>query len=435
MARRVGRRPIGEVLVLFKRHWSSSRAVVLIALCAHGLAAQATLPTRLADSTFWRLFTTFSEPGGFFQSDNFVSNEWELQYEIPAVRARVPAMDAYVGVGPEQNLTYIVALRPRIAFVVDIRRQNAIQHLLYKALTELSSDRAEFLSRLLSRPRPDGLDSTSTPLELVGAFQVAGKDSALHERNVDAVLSHLVERRRFALSPADSATLRTVYGAFFDYGSDITYGHRADPTTLTGSLTGLSQSYGVRISTMTIRGQDSSTQIVTRVDTTSLLSGGTLQRAISYRMPSFADMMVADDGHGINHGWLATEANFRVLKDYHDRNMIVPLVGNFAGPTALRSVGEYLRRHDAKMSVFYLSNVEQYLFQIGDQWKQFYENVATMPFDSTSTFIRSVTNPRYLQPRHPRSRMAQMSASIEALVRAYQSGRVAGYYDVLMLLR
>lgn len=408
-------------------HRSLSLLTLAFAFALPAARAQTTLPDRLADSTFWRLFTQFSEPSGFFQSDNFVSNEWELQYEIPAVRSRVPQMDAYVGVGPEQNLTYIVAFRPRIAFVVDIRRQNAIQHLLYKALAEMSKDRAEFLSRLWSRPRPDGLDSTSTPLELVGAFQVAVKDSALHAANVAAVLSHLVERRGFALTAADSTTLRVVYGAFFAYGTDITYSHRADPT----AGPPLRAPTSVRIYTTTI-GRDSTVRVIATPDS---IGGLRLTYRVAGSMPTFADMMVTDDGHGVNHGWLATEANFRVLKDYHERNLIIPLVGNFAGPTALRSVGTYLREHDARVSVFYLSNVEQYLFQVADAWKQFYDNVATMPFDSTGTFIRSVTNPRFLQPRHPRSRMAQMSASMDALIRAYQEGRIAGYYDVLMLLR
>jgi hypothetical protein len=42
-------------------------------------------------------------------------------------------------------------VKPKIAFIVDIRRQNLIEHLMYKALFELSADRAEFISRLLSR--------------------------------------------------------------------------------------------------------------------------------------------------------------------------------------------------------------------------------------------------------------------------------------------
>ena len=393
------------------------------------VAGAQALPTRLADTTFWRLVTTFSEPGGFFQADNFVSNEWELQYEIPAVRKRVASMGAYVGVGPEQNLTYIAALQPSIAFIVDIRRQNMIQHLMYKALIEMSADRADFLSRLWSRARPDGLNATTSTQQLVGAYEVAVKDSALYHANLAAIFRRLVDDHRFTFSAEDSASLRYVFGAFFTYGHDITYSHRSS------SLGGVGVSPGpLRTYTFTIRSGDSTARTITRVDTLPTFRGTVMYGGLA-AMPSFADLMVADDGVGTNHGWLASEESFRVLKDYHARNLIVPLVGNFAGPVALRAVGRYLKEHRTTMSVFYLSNVEQYLFQLGDEWKRFYDNVAAMPYDSTSTFIRSVTNPRYLQPRHPRSRMAQMSASVDGLMRAFSEGRIAGYYDVIMLLR
>src|SRR5688572_27421327 len=132
--------------------------------------APGTLPDRLDDAAFWKLVTESSEPGGYFRSDNFISNEGELQYVIPELKRVIPRGRAYVGVGPEQNLTYIVALEPGIAFIVDIRRQNMVQHLLFKALMETSPDRATYLSRLLSRPRPPGLDSNSTATGLMEAY-------------------------------------------------------------------------------------------------------------------------------------------------------------------------------------------------------------------------------------------------------------------------
>ena len=67
-----------------------------------------------------------------------------------------------MGVGPEQNLTYVAAFRPRIAFVVDIRRQNLLHHLWYKAVFELSPTRAEFLSRLFARALPP--DQSARPI-------------------------------------------------------------------------------------------------------------------------------------------------------------------------------------------------------------------------------------------------------------------------------
>jgi hypothetical protein len=55
-------------------------------------------------------------------------------------------------VGPEQNLTYIALTAPQLAFVVDIRRDNALLHLLYRALFERAGSRAEFVALLLGRP-------------------------------------------------------------------------------------------------------------------------------------------------------------------------------------------------------------------------------------------------------------------------------------------
>ena len=71
------------------------------------------------------------------------------------------------------------------------------------------------------------------------------------------------------------------------------------------------------------------------------------------------------------------------------KNLVVPLVGDFSGPKAIRAVGAYLKEKDAKVSAFYLSNVEQLLQQDG-KWDDFCRNVAALAIDETSTFIRSV---------------------------------------------
>jgi hypothetical protein len=88
------------------------------------------LPTRLSDETFWHLVTDFSEPNGFFRSDNFLSNEVEYQWVIPTLTSTLGTGGVYLGVGPEQNFSYIVSLRPKLAFIVDIRRGNLHEHLL-----------------------------------------------------------------------------------------------------------------------------------------------------------------------------------------------------------------------------------------------------------------------------------------------------------------
>ena len=118
-------------------------------------ARRGTLPAALTDEQFWHLSTSFSEPAGAFpHSDNLVSNETHF---VHAVRMLHPMEGVYIGVGPEQNFSYIAKLRPAMAFILDIRQENRSLHLMYKALFEMSADRADFVSRLFSRERPAGL--------------------------------------------------------------------------------------------------------------------------------------------------------------------------------------------------------------------------------------------------------------------------------------
>ena len=163
------------------------------------------IPDRIGDDVFWRMVSDYSEPGGFFRSDNFVSNEITFQWVLPEL-AKTTRGGVYLGVGPDQNFTYIVAMQPKVAFIVDIRRQNMLHHLLYKALIELSPDRAEFLSRLFSRPRPGGLDANAGPAALFQAYANVPADSTLYARNLaqlrphDPVL-HRAQRSRVVRPP------------------------------------------------------------------------------------------------------------------------------------------------------------------------------------------------------------------------------------------
>src|ERR1051326_4306449 len=134
------------------------------------LGAQS-FPPKLSDAESWKLVTDFSEANGYFRSDNFVSNETTYQWVIPDLQRTTRPGGVYLGVGPDQNFTYLVALKPKIAFIFDIRRQNTLLHLMYKALLEQSTDRADFLSRLFSRPRPARLDTATSAESLFAAYQ------------------------------------------------------------------------------------------------------------------------------------------------------------------------------------------------------------------------------------------------------------------------
>ena len=129
------------------------------------------LPARLTDGEFWTLIADLSEPNGTFRSDNLLSNETRFQFILPELSDVIKPGGAYMGVGPEQNFTYIAAVKPAIAFIVDIRRGNLDLHLMYKALFELSADRADFVSRLFSRKRPAGLGPGSPAAQIFSAYR------------------------------------------------------------------------------------------------------------------------------------------------------------------------------------------------------------------------------------------------------------------------
>ena len=351
-------------------------------------AAQQVIPERLSDSTFWSLVTDFSEAGGTFSSDNFVSNEAALQYVIPELVTKLPKGGVYLGVGPDQNFTYVAALAPRIAFIVDIRRGALLQHLMYKALLEMAPTRAEFLSLLFSRKRPP-MDTTATAAELLDAFESEMPDSAMYARTFGKIKQQLTVSHHFALSKEDLDGIDYVFDAFFTSGPDLTYSFGQGSRRFGG--------YG------------------------------------GFGMPTFAQLQKETDGQGKNRAYLGSEGSYRALRDLELRNLLVPVVGDFAGDKALRAVGAWVREHGATISAFYTSNVEQYLFQQGDQWSRFYTNVATLPTDSTSTFIRSLSNRGWVVSQNPNSRSAQLLSSITETIAAFQAGRLVTYYDVIML--
>jgi hypothetical protein len=126
----------------------------------------------------------------------------------------------------------------------------------------------------------------------------------------------------------------------------------------------------------------------------------------------------------------ATEDQYQSIRSLQERNLIVPLVGDFAGPKAVRSVAEYLKEHSAILTVFYTSNVEQYLFQDDENWKQFYANVAALPVDSSSLFIRYVLT-SWSFNRRSRTLVSPMID----VVQGYNHGRIRSYYDVVDMSR
>ena len=362
-------------------------AAIALGLCiSWGIAWSAEeLPAQLSDETFWKLVTDFSEPGGSFVSDNFVSNEPRFQHVLSDLRKDRKPGGTYLGVGPEQNFTYIVALKPKIAFIFDIRRQNMIQHLMYKALFELSADRAEFLSRLFSRAQPPDLSKDASVTALFDAFDGIAPDPEVYRQNLLAIKKELIEDHGFKLTSEDETSLEYVFTAFYTDGPTLAYS-RPNPRRI---------------------------------------------------MPSYEELMTEVDEQGEHQSYLATEENFAIMRQLERNNLLVPVVGDFAGPTAIRSVGEYLKEHNTTVTAFYTSNVEQYLFRSEDGWKRFYMNVSTLPLGPGSVFIRGLVKTQsgelsalpLIRPGF--SSLDNALFPIADLVAAFESDMIHTYYDIV----
>src|SRR5580765_8359514 len=105
------------------------------------------------------LVERLSEPSGDFDTDNLISNESSYLHVMPALEQGGVTGGVYIGVGPDQNFSYIAHIRPASAFIIDIRRDNLLLHLLFKALFAASRNRVEYLSLLTGRATPDRLDT------------------------------------------------------------------------------------------------------------------------------------------------------------------------------------------------------------------------------------------------------------------------------------
>jgi len=221
-----------------------------------------------------------------------------------------------------------------MGFIIDIRRQNMLEILMLKALFEMSPTRADFVANLFSRQRPAGLDANTSAKALMSAFATAPNDGL--GKNVDSVKSVLA-KHGYTLSAADLARISFVQGIFNRGGLSIT-----------AEFSSPGSPAGVPV--------------------------------------TFSDSMTATDSSGQPWSFLSSEAAYQYIRELHRKNLIIPLVGDFAGPSTIRKVGEYLKQRNANVATFYLSNVEYYLN--GPTMKAFQSNVASLPIDSTSMLIR-----------------------------------------------
>lgn len=347
----------------------------LALLAATSAACDATSGRDVADSAsaqarpdsianFGALITRLSESGGYFDTDNLISNESSYLQVMGALSRYGVRGGAYIGVGPDQNFSYIARIRPRIAFMVDIRRDNLLQHLMFKALFANARNRAEYLSLWLGKPAPADVErwgdrSISEIVEYLDATPVTpGSESTAH-----SIVGKNVSTMGVTLSADDIATIERFHQAFISAGLSLRF--------------------------------------------------TTAGRAPQPYYPTLRQLVLERDLEGKQASYLANEADFRVVKDLQRRNMIIPVVGDLGGEKALPAIGAYMQETGDTLSAFYASNAEDYVMRDG-QLARYAESITAIPHDARSVFIRS-----FFGGGHPESVNGYYSTQLLQRVNAF----------------
>jgi len=178
--------------------------------------------------------------------------------------------------------------------------------------------------------------------------------------------------------PADFAPQASIEKIFSTLGSS-----RGDASLLNRNLseikTRLQKTHGFVLTSNDLR----------TIDTiaTAFYRGGPDAHLTTYGT-SFRLLMMVTDGQNRNRNFLTSDSNYQFVRQMQQKNLIVPIVGDFAGPKALRSISGYLREHAAEVSAFYVSNVEEYIASPQSVWTSYCRNIASLPVNPSSTFIR-----------------------------------------------
>jgi hypothetical protein len=348
------------------------RAVVAVALCTI-LAPQPQsqrVPQRA--SPFAAQIAALSEAPGYFDTDNLISNERSYLQVLPELQRRQIRGGAYLGVGPDQNYSYIAAVRPSIAFIVDVRRDNMLLHLLFKALFSQSRTRVEYLARLTGRPVPADIESwREAPVERL----IAHIDASA---GVPAANDEALSKLGVPLSAADRATIDRFHQRFVRDGLSLRFESTGRPP----------QSYN----------------------------------------PTFRDLLRETDSGGRQGNYLAHEEAFQFVKGLHARDLIVPVTGDLSGPSAVAAIGKLLAARGEHLSAIYVSNVEFYLFGAGT-FPRFMANLSRIPHVPNSVLIRSVFG-RFAAPARPGDASTSYVQPVAELLQLYSTGRIRGYGDI-----
>lgn len=360
-------------------------AAVVLPLATPSRVALAQRADSLSAAQFAALSARLSDAGGYFDTDNLISNEASLLHPLPQLTRRGVRGGVYIGVGPDQNFNYIARVQPRMAIITDIRRDNLLHHLLFKALFASSRNRAEFLALWTGRPVP--VDVASWTARSIDSLNAWASRTATTDASIAAArraVRAAVATNGMTVSAQDLATIERFHGAFIAQGVSLRF-------TSTG-------------------------------------------RAPQWYYPTLAQLLAERDTDGAQSGWMASEAAFRVVQSLEQRNLVVPVVGDLSG-AVLPKIAALLRERGDSVSVLYTSNVEDYLIRDG-RFPAFVRGVRALPRMTNSVVIRSWFGGEGSHPLNVRGyHVTQLTESLGGFATDTAVERARRYYEVVMRVR
>jgi len=369
--------------------WTRPVAFAVCVVAAAAWAVQLETQPAPAQPSFAKLVGEFSEPSGEFDTDNLISNEKSYLHVVPQLEQGGVSGGVYIGVGPDQNFSYIARIRPSVAFIVDIRRDNLLLHLLFKALFAASRNRMEYLSLLTGRPVPDRFEQwhDATIEEIIasldGARPAAVRPSGTSPSGTLALDRRLLEAIRgfgVPVSAKEWETIARFHAVFVDSGLSLRF-----------------QSFG---------------------------------RPPRSYYPTFRDLLLETDPRGRQRSFLASEGDFQFVRSLERRDGVIPVVGDLGGTHALAAIGRWMTERDERLSAFYVSNVENYLFRDGG-FGRYLENLNRLPHSDRSVIIRAIFGRFALLEASPGYASTSTVQNLNELLANFSAGKYRTYTDLL----
>ena len=271
-----------------------------------------------------------------------VSNEIDYARIGRFLNNRNSSRGVYIGVGPDQNFSYIAGIQPAISFIIDYRRENLLLHHLFRALFLISGSREEYLTMLFSRPFYGENSSDQITLgQLIEYIDRTPADMKRMERNFSLILPRITASAK-GLTSEDIDIIRGMYQDFSQYDLNLR----------------------CRMPTVTSGGRP---------------------------YPTFRDFLQSGDDPNAFGNFLASARSFEFVQRQQSHNLIVPITGDFAGRKTLLAIKSFCHARELEVTCIYISSVEYRLFNEG-LFHRYVANIRDLPLNENCLIVRAHYN-------------------------------------------